>query len=32
MPELKMEIDTLAKIFKALGHPTRVKIEGLLNI
>jgi len=26
MPELKMDTDILAKIFKALGHPTRVKI------
>ena len=33
MSELKMEIDTLAKIFKALGHPTRVKIvEHLIKI
>ena len=26
MSELKMYTDTLAKIFKALGHPTRIKI------
>jgi len=33
MSELKMEVDTLAKIFKALGHPTRVKIvEHLIKI
>ena len=33
MSELKMDTDTLAKIFKALGHPTRVKIvEHLIKI
>ncbi len=29
----KMDTETLAKIFKALGHPTRIKIlEHLINI
>ena len=33
MPELTMDTDTFAKIFKALGHPTRVKIvEHLMKI
>ncbi len=33
MPELKIETDVLAKIFKALGHPTRIKIvEHLIKI
>ena len=33
MPELTMDTDTFAKIFKALGHPTRVKIvEHLIKI
>jgi len=33
MSELKMDTDTFAKIFKALGHPTRVKIvEHLIKI
>lgn len=33
MPELKSDIDTMAGIFKALGHPTRIRIvEHLINI
>jgi len=33
MSELKMDTDTFAKIFKALGHPTRVRIvEHLIKI
>ena len=33
MSELKIDKDTPAKIFKALGHPTRVKIvEHLIKI
>ena len=33
MSKLKMDTDALAKIFKALGHPTRVKIvEHLIKI
>jgi len=33
MPEFRMDTETFAKIFKALGHPTRVKIvEHLIKI
>ncbi len=33
MSELKMDTDALAKVFKALGHPTRIKIvEHLIKI
>jgi DNA-binding transcriptional ArsR family regulator len=33
MEELKMDTDAIAKIFKALGHPTRVRIlEHLLKM
>lgn len=33
MPEFRIDTETFAKIFKALGHPTRVKIvEHLIKI
>ncbi len=33
MPEVIIETDELAKIFKAMGHPTRIKIvEHLIKI